>query len=239
MKKISALSITAITIAAICLIIACSMDNTLMTDENLANDNVTTSADMLYSDLTWEELPECNFKIVSTAPLTEVEVEMLKYVREEEKMAHDVYYVLSEIYKKPIFKNIMKSEQNHMDKVWCLLIHFNVEDPASDEIGKFTNDEIQELYNYLVDLGTKNIIDGLTAGAIIEDYDIYDIEHWMSQTDNEAIISVFSNIVCGSGNHLISFTRLLDGFDIEYIPEYITSDEYQDILDAGSQLCGL
>ena len=238
MNKISVLSTTVITIAAICLIIGCSKDNTLMKDANLANDNVTIAEDLLYSDLTVEELPDCNFEIISSVPLDEVEVEMLKYVREEEKMAHDVYYVLSGIYKKPIFNKIMESEQDHMDKVLCLMIHYNVEDPASDEIGEFTNDQIQELYDYLIDLGTKNIIDGLTAGAIIEDHDIKDLNDWMELTVKESIISVFTNIVCGSGNHIISFSDLLDGFGTEYSPIYITETEYQDILDAGSQFCG-
>ena len=236
-KKVLALLFAAFTIAAIWLIISCSKSNNLMTDENLLNGSAT-SENELYSDITAEELPDCNFKIVSSTDLTDIEVEMLQYVREEEKMARDVYLVLSGKFKKAIFKKIALSEQEHMDKVLCLMIHFNVEDPASDEIGEFTNHHIQDMYDDLIDLAT-NIINGLTAGAIIEDYDIKDLNDWMEVTENESIISVFSNIVCGSGNHIISFTELLNGFDTEYTPTYITEEEYQAILDAGSQFCGM
>jgi len=237
-KKILTLLAAVLTIAAICLIISCSKANNLMTDENLSNGSAI-SEDELYSYITAEELPDCNFKIVSSADLTDVEVEMLEFLREEEKMARDVYLVLSGIYKKRIFLTIAESEQIHMDKVLCLMDHYKVEDPASSEIGEFTNTYIQGLYDMLIELGTKGIIDGLTAGAYIEDYDIHDIHYWMDFTDNESILNVLSNIVCGSGNHIISFTELLNGFDTEYTPTHITQEEYQAILDAGSQFCGM
>ena len=232
-------SIAALTIAATCLINGCSDNNEVMPDGNLKSSPATASEDLADSDFITYDLPDCNFIKGSATDLTADEVEGLKYVREEEKMARDVYLFLSQKFKKPIFKNIKNSEQVHMDKVLCLLIHFNVEDPASDEIGEFTNYHIQELYDYLIDLGSNNIIDALTAGAIIEDYDIKDINDWMEETDNETIEKVFTNIVCGSGNHIISFSDLLDGYDTEYTPIYISDDEYEAILLAGHQNCNL
>ena len=146
-------SFAALTIAATFLINGCSDYNAEMPDENLKNSPANAI----------DYLPDCNFIKVSTTDLTDIEKEMLTYVREEEKMARDVYLVLSESYKKPIFKNIAKSEQVHMDKVLCLLIHFNVDDPALDNIGEFADPGIQVMYNDLIDLGSNNIIDALTA----------------------------------------------------------------------------
>ena len=238
MNKNSALT-TVIIIVSIGLLTGCSKDNPFMNNAKSAKYNAPAAEDLLYSDLGDEELPDCSFIIVSSASLSPVEIEMLEFVREEEKMAHDVYYVLSGIYKKPVFKNIMKSEQEHMDRVLCLLIHYQLEDPASDEIGKFSNPELQKQYDALIDLGITGIVDGLTAGALIEDFDIDNINKWIAQTDNEAILDVFTNIVCGSGNHLISFTELLDGFGEEYSPTFLSRAAYQAILDEGKQQCGL
>jgi len=77
----------------------------------------------------------------------------------------------------------------------------------------------------------------LTAGAIVEDFDIYDINHWLTQTLNESILTVFGNLVSGSGNHLNVFASHLERFGIEYDPEYISHAEYQTIIDAGHQNC--
>ena len=184
--------------------------------------------------------PDCNFTTISSIELTDLEEEMLLFVWEEEKMARDVYLLFDEDerFKKPIFRKIADSEQVHMDKVFCLLIHFNLDDQVQDEIGIFSNPEIQELYDDLVALGSGPITDALTAGAIVEDYDINDINHWMTQTLNESILTVFRNIVCGSGNHLNVFDLQLKSFGIDYEPLYISPDEYQAIIDAGHQNCG-
>jgi hypothetical protein len=188
-------------------------------------------------EISYDVPPDCNFIKISSTELTEVEEEMLLYVREEEKMARDVYLFIADRFKQPIFKNIANSEKDHMDKVLCLLSHYNIEDPAQGP-GVFTNSEIQALYDELVALGSGPITDALTAGAIIEDYDIYDIHHWMTLTENENILNVFGNIVCGSGNHLIEFDSMLKSFGVQYVTEYISEEEYLAIIAAGHQNCG-
>lgn len=204
------------------------------------NDEKELLVDQLKSatKITEEAPPECNFVKISSLDLSEDEEAMLLYVREEEKMARDVYNFIGERFKMAIFKNIAESEQDHMDKVLCLLLHYNIDDPAQ-EPGVFTNKEIQEMYDELVALGSGPITDALTAGAIIEDYDIYDIHHWMTLTSNENILNVFGNIVCGSGNHLIEFDLKLKNFGVQYEVQYISYDEYLEILDTGHQFCGL
>jgi len=231
-------SLALCTIVSMCLINSCSDENTVIPDENLRSSTDTKSGTLQDSEVTIEEDVDCNFITISSIELTDIEKEMLLFVREEEKMAHDVYLFYSEIFKKPVFTNIMKSEKVHMDRVLCLLIHFNIDDPASDEPGKFTNPDLQEMYNNLISLGSGTIIDALTAGATIEDFDIKDINGWIALTDNEAIIKVFTCLACASGNHLIAFTTLLDGYDVQYSPQYISSSEYLAIINDGHQFCG-
>ena len=171
--------------------------------------------------------------------LTSGESAGLLFMYEEEKLARDVYLTLSEIYSLPVFKNISKSEQVHMDKVLCLLVHYNIEDPASEEIGVFSNPDLQSFYNSLIDLGTPSLIGALTAGATIEDYDIHDLNHNIELTENIAIITIFEYLVCGSGNHMRAFSSLLNMRDVEYTPKFISPEEYSIILESEHQFCGL
>ena len=237
-KRMLTLSVVAILALATWVIFSCSKDNSEMIIAKSSVDYALSAEELEIAENVEAEIPDCNFVTISSVELTEVEIEMLKFVREEEKMARDVYDVLSGKFNKPIFRNIAKSEQVHMDRVLCLLLHFNVEDPASDQPGIFSNEKIQDLYDDLIELGMGSITDALTAGATIEDFDIEDINYWMQQTDNAAIINVFQGLVCGSGNHLVSFAELLGGFEIDYVPVYISADEYNAILTAGHQVCG-
>ncbi|MEN8224479.1 MAG: DUF2202 domain-containing protein, partial [Bacteroidota bacterium] len=128
----------------------------------------------------------CNCIVNPAATITPEEEEMLVYMREEEKLARDVYAKFYEKYDLAVFNNISTSEQRHMDRVLCLLMHYGIDDPASTEVGVFNNAELQELYNMLIDQGSASQNDALTVGATIEDVDIYDLEEYVAQTSNEA-----------------------------------------------------
>ncbi len=219
------LLITLFTIAGLFILTGCNKDNAEAPELKKGNEIA-------------EKQKDCCNTIISSLELTEDEINMLLFVREEEKMARDVYLYYSEKFNKPIFKNIAKSEQAHMEAVLCLLLHFEISDPALPDTGLFTDEIIQGMYNDLISLGTGTIVDAMTAGANIEDFDIEDINTWMSKTENEAILSVFSKLVCGSGNHLISFCAHLEAYGVPYVPVYISVEEYEYILSEGHQFCG-
>ena len=85
---------------------------------------------------------EPNFT-TSVDDLTEAEIEGLMQMREEEKMARDVYLKFYERWGSNVFQNIAKSEESHTNAVLTLLNHFGLTDPASSEVGVFTNPDIQ------------------------------------------------------------------------------------------------
>ena len=74
---------------------------------------------------------------------------------EEEKMARDVYAYFSTLYTLPVFRNITKSEQVHMNAVKNLITGFKVEDGEIFEkgAGEFYNPEISALYTELTGKG--------------------------------------------------------------------------------------
>jgi len=150
----------------------------------------------------------------STVTLTEAEIQTIKFMRQEEKLARDVYLILYDEYNTPIFLNISKSEQRHMDAMKRLIDKFKLEDPVSDDtIGAFPlsvgNDiDFNSLYDDLVDRGMNSYCDALQVGIDIEELDIEDIENalLMDDVNAQAVNKVLNNLLNGSYNHLRAFS---------------------------------
>lgn len=158
-------------------------------------------------------------------------VDGLLYMREEEKLARDVYLALYERWGARTFLNIAKAEQQHMDAVGALLAVRNIEDPvAGSAAGEFKNVDLAALYTSLVEQGMKSIQEAYLVGAIIEDLDIYDLKEYLSKTTDEAEIWVYTNLLKGSENHMRAFIRQLDRYKVTYKARYISEAELASIL---------
>jgi hypothetical protein len=158
------------------------------------------------------------------------ETASLLFMREEEKLARDVYNALYALWGQPTFQNIAASEQMHMDEVKVLLDRYALADPALDP-GKFTDPTLQALYDQLVSQGSLSLADALKVGAAIEEIDILDLQTRLAQTDNADIRLVYNNLMSGSYSHLQAFvsvyTQQTGG---AYQPQYMTAEQYQAIL---------
>jgi hypothetical protein len=128
----------------------------------------------------------------------------LLYMREEEKLARDVYRVLWEKWGLRVFENIAESEQRHMDAVLYLLGKYGLDDPALDP-GIFQNSELQDLYDELVKKGETSIVNAIEVGITIEETDLADLEALLGQTEKKDIIQVYTNLLDGSYRHLDAF----------------------------------
>ncbi len=168
--------------------------------------------------------------------ISEAEKQALLHMREEEKLARDVYRTLYERWELRVFSNIAASEQRHMDAVKILLLKYNIEDPVKDDsVGVFSNPEMTKLYEELVAKGLQSPADALMVGATIEDLDIYDLQKCLLKVDNTDIVFVFSNLKKGSENHIRAFTRILKNqYGITYKAQYITQEELDLILSSDS-----
>ncbi len=161
--------------------------------------------------------------------LSEEGMESILYMREEEKLARDVYLYLYDKWGLQIFQNIARSEQQHMDMVKTLIDRYGLEDPAKER-GVFTNPDLQELYNELIQRGSQSPEEALKVGALIEEVDIKDLKEWLSKVDNADIIQVYENLMRGSRNHLRAFTSVLKQYGITYQPQVLSVEEYTSII---------
>jgi hypothetical protein len=169
----------------------------------------------------------------STAPLTDVEKDYLIFMREEEKLARDVYITLFEKWGVLAFDNIADSEQRHYEAIKTLLDRYGVTDPVtSDEVGSFTNGELASLYPQLIAKGYGSIVDAMIVGATIEELDIIDLKDVLAETKKIDITNVYSNLLLGSMNHLRAFVSHLQMLGVKYTAQYLTAEELAEILSA-------
>jgi len=212
-------------IAMAALIAGCSDDST----------SPQTPADVQGNILSTEELKAALNRIPVGEP-SEEEIADLIFMREEEKLAHDVYNVLYDQYGLAIFSNIAASELKHTDAIKLLLDRYGLEDPVGDNgPGEFTNEDLQTLYNDLIDSGSQSLTDALLVGLAIEEIDILDLEEAMARTELPAILMVYGNLLKGSHNHLRAFVSVYESQTGEvYVPRWLSQEAYDEILSEDS-----
>jgi len=175
------------------------------------------------------------WKNTNTTPaLTNQEELDLLQLREEEKLARDVYLYLYDKWGQWIFANIAESEQRHMDSVLNLLVKHNLQDPVKqNDPGFFQDPWLQTLYSDLIAAGSVSEVEALRVGATIEDMDIYDIYEMLNHTEKNDLINVYENLAKGSRNHLRAFVGQLEMFGESYKAQgYLTQEEIDAIVDS-------
>jgi hypothetical protein len=142
--------------------------------------------------------------------LTVIEKENILYLFEEEKLAHDIYVAMYDLYGAYIFDNIIESEQRHMDAVKTLISRYGLDESVlNKDPGVFNNEIIQGLYDDLLADGNKGLTFALEVGVFIEETDMDDILKMKEQTGKADITRVFDNLLGGSQNHLEAFESQL------------------------------
>ena len=175
----------------------------------------------------------------SNSNLSEIEIQGLVQIREEEKLAGDVYQALYEKWNLRPFSNIEKSERTHMEAIKVLLEKFSIEDPVKTTTpGVFQSDEMTELYNNLVKKGLQSLNDALIVATEIEELDIADIEEYLGKTSNKDIQITYQNLIKGSRNHLRTFNAQLKMRNVTYEPVHISKEYYSKIVESKHETGG-
>lgn len=192
------------------------------TEENLTNPEIDSQNPSFNQDII----------TIPISDLTELEESELMFMREEEKLARDVYMYLYSKWQQNTFKNISNSEQQHMNSLKILIDKYSLTDPVGNNpAGVFNNPVLQALYNSLIVTGSVSLEEALKVGAAIEEIDINDLDKSILETDNEDFDIVYSNLRKGSENHLRSFVGVLTKMGITYVPAYLSVEEYNRIVN--------
>ena len=144
------------------------------------------------------------------ATITKDQRASLLWMVAEEKLAHDVYTTLGDIYRVRQFDNIAASEAKHTDAVRALLDTYGIKDPTvGDAVGEFDNAAMQKMYDDLIKQGSKSLTDAAKVGVTIEKLDIKDLRDGLDADTPADVKRVYESLLKGSQNHLVSFERLL------------------------------
>jgi hypothetical protein len=194
----------------------------------------------------------------ATTKLDAVEASHLTFMREEEKLARDVYLTLAGLYPdQKVFNRIATtSEQTHTDTMRDKLALYNLPDPnpatndLPDSIGVFTGAEwgwyFAEKFKDLTEKGSKSELEALYVGAFIEELDMNDIAVCpavmveagypkpcgLEYTDETGLINAFSSLIDGSENHLRAYVGQIEAVIGvgNYVAQYLTQAEVDAIL---------
>ena len=167
--------------------------------------------------------------------LNQQEKDAILYMREEEKLARDVYEFLYAKWNVNPFGNIRRSEQTHMDRMKTLITSYRLNDPvdkSSDKQGVFVNSVLQNYYKELTTAGSTSLTEALKAGAKIEELDIADLEERVKLTTRPDIISTYNYLKMASENHLRAFVRRLKMQGVNYEPVILNKPSFDKIVDA-------
>lgn len=169
----------------------------------------------------------------SVQALSSVETDTLKFMREEEKLARDVYITLYNQWQLPVFSNISSSEQRHTDRVKMLLQTYSLTDPVMDDtVGVFTNATLANLYTQLVTQGQTSALDALYVGAFIEETDIADLQKALNDTEHPDIANIYENLMRGSRNHLRAFVGMIEAQGVTYQAQALPQAEVDAIVNS-------
>ena len=174
------------------------------------------------------------FESLPSQELGDAERTAVMRIREDEKLARDVYTTLGRKWDLPVFDNIALAEQNHMDHVALLITRYELKDPVVDDVtGAFTDPELAALYAKLVAKGEASLEGALQVGATIEDLDLFDLQKMIDASDNQDIHLVANNLAKGSRNHIRAFTKVMSkkGYQA-YAAQYLTQEKVDQIIAA-------
>lgn len=217
---------------------SCSSDSgvstTGSTNDNTDVPSITTTDENGATSIDNDALNDVLDTYTPPDELSTEERDGLVFMREEEKLARDVYLALYEEWGAQVFDNISQSEQTHTDAVLALLDKYQVTDPVGDNAeGVFVNSDLQALYDELTAEGSLSLVNALVVGALIEEIDIIDIQKLVDELDgNPDIAIVYENLMKGSRNHLRAFVKNLANQGVDYQPSHLSQDVYDAIINA-------
>jgi len=220
------------------------VDNTTLIDE-VAPDEYSD----LHEDITSSE---------EASGLDATEASHLTFMREEEKLARDVYLTLADLYPdQRVFNRIAtRSEQTHTDTMRDRLEQFDLPDPNPEtnnlpsSLGVFTGNDwgwyFKEKFELLTSKGEISELDALYVGAFIEELDMQDIAICpqvmidrgfsspcgLAYTDEESLQSAYRSLISGSENHLRAYVGQIEAVIGvgNYKAQYLSQTEVDSIL---------
>lgn len=198
---------------------------------NLVTQELNMESLLADINLTTEESIENIINRVVPLELTIEQKATLAYMWDEERLAHDLYLALNQLYpSQTLYSIATKGESQHIASIEGLIEKYDLNifnsvdysgGYSSDALsaygaGSFALDEIQELYDSLYAEGSASFEDALGVGCIVEVTDIEDLDRDIVIAEGaQDLVALFESLRLGSYNHYWAFDRALKAQGIE------------------------
>lgn len=165
-------------------------------------------------------------------PLTSDERQILNATVEAEKLAKDVMVQLYNNDKsKTIFSDMADSKYTHEEVINILHKVGRTINPVENKpVGAFNSFSMQNKYQDLVNAGIVNYRSALTTGAKVAEEQIVIMENALQQQTITEFKFVYENLLIANRNHLRTFVNELKVLRVDYTPQYLSQNKYQDII---------
>ena len=143
---------------------------------------------------------------VPSGTLTAEQREMVAYMAEEEKLAHDLYVTLGSVVGGVELPRIAESEARHLAAVQTLMTRYGITDPTVGlGVGVFPTREFQAMYDSLLAQGRVSLAAAYDVGQIVERDDITELGRATEGITAPDVLRVYANLLRGSERHLAAF----------------------------------
>lgn len=166
-----------------------------------------------------------------TASLSADEIEFLFALREDEKMARDLYTVFAAKYSTaPQIDRIAAAENSHIAYVEAVLDYYEISYPAMTAAGLFEDAKRQAIYNELADK-SGTLLEVYATMAAVEEESVSAYKSVQSEITNENIALVITNMIKASSNHLKAAVCQIIVGGSTYTPLYLSAEEFGTIVN--------
>lgn len=170
----------------------------------------------------------------STTILTDAEKNHVLWMREESKVARDLYTFLFNRWGIPVFKKKMVKEQVNMDRSLTIINKYGLTDPiVKDEQGIYSKENFRQMYVELAMRGNSSLPEALRAAAITEELDIMELEDALQNTiTNPDLKSIYNTMAVSSRNHLRAIIEQIQCMGEIYGPQRLPEKRFYSIVDS-------
>lgn len=173
----------------------------------------------------------------STSPLARAEADTLRSMREEEKLARDLYAAFEPSGFE--FARIQGMERHHFAMIGMLLERYQLPDPAASQpAGVFTDPALQAQYAELHERGTKSRADAYAVATEIEDQSLHDLQAAIEGTTHDDIRHAYAMLAQMTRNHLRVFYTGLAAEGGAYSPKYLDRPAFDRVVAAPMEPMG-
>lgn len=167
-----------------------------------------------------------------TNPLTADEIEFLFAMREDEKVAIDLYTAFATQYPTATqFSRIAAAEATHIAVAETVLGYYEVTYPALGAAGVFADAERQAQYQELLAKAT-TLQAAFEAMATLEEENIAAYKAVEANITNANLKLIVSNMIKASSNHLKAAVRQLTALGVTYTPAYLDQATFYNIINS-------